>query len=607
MKSAKSRRSIGVKLVLGFGAVIGLAALIVAIALARLSTLAEVVDDIAAKALPRFGLMHAIVDEAAKLTRDSHGVMLARDSAGRTQQMVRFNRTRTHLGELLGKLDELAAASTENERALKSRLHAATSDYLVAVIAFARTIEDRTPRAEREQLTASLELKLATLAEVLQEYSAQELAQMNARNARAQHLRSSGMRELAILAAAVALIAAVFVWWLTRSISRNLRHAVGIANAIAGGKLDNEIVPDDRDEAGEMLGALKLMQANLADSFRDLELRNREAAVVTEISSLLQTAGNLGEAAEILSRTGGSALAPHAGAIYLTASSLNRLDCIAQWGGADFPPVIGWDDCLALRRGRSYGATAAEREVYCTHVSAGLRGQPYLCVPMTAQGTSLGMFHVAFDPSAFHAGRQTAEHLRAQRFADQVALALANIRLRESLRDLSIRDSLTGLFNRRYLEESLEREIAAAKRSGAPLAVFMLDADHFKRFNDQYGHEAGDAVLRALGRTLKGAVRASDLACRFGGEEFTVVLIGADAENARRWGGRLAADLARLEIKHDSQALPRLTLSMGLALYPAHGEDPDTLLQAADLALYEAKRAGRDRLVVAGAAAKADA
>lgn len=598
---------VGVKLAVGFCAVIGLAALILAVALARLSTLAEVVEDIAAKGLPRLELMHAIVDEADKLTRDSHGVMLARDAGGRTQQMVRFNRTRTRLGDLLGRLDELAEAFTEDERAMKSRLHAATSDYLVAVIAVARTTEGGTLRSEREQLTDSLELKLATLIEVMREYTAQELAQMNARNARAQTLRSSAIRELAILAVVVALIAALFAWWLTRSISRNLRHAVGIANAIAGGKFDNEIVPGERDEAGEMLAALKVMQANLADSFRDLELRNRESAVVTEISSLLQTAGNLGEAAEILSRTGGSALAPHAGAIYLTAASLNRLDCIARWGEADFPPVIPWNDCLALRRGRSYGATTAEREVYCTHVSAGLRGQPYLCVPMTAQGTSLGMFHVAFDPSAFPAGRQIAEHLRAQRFADQIALALANIKLRESLRDLSIRDSLTGLFNRRYLEESLEREIAGAKRSGAQLAVFMLDADHFKRFNDQYGHEAGDAVLRALGRTLKGAVRASDLACRFGGEEFTVVLIGADAENAGRWAGRLAADLARLEIKHGNQALPRLTLSMGLAQYPTHGEDPDTLLQAADLALYEAKRAGRDRLVVAGGAAKAGA
>lgn len=607
MTRRRWKRPVGVKLALGFGAVMGLAAVILAVALARMSALNAMIDDVVVKGMPRFELMHAIVDEAHKLTRDSHGVMLAGDPATRVQQMVRFNRTRARLGDLLGRLDELAQAHTENDRAMKSRLHAATSDYLVSVIAFARNIDDKTLRSERELRTASLEIKLATLSEVLEEYQAQELAQMNARSARARDLYSSGIRQLAILASAAALIAAAFVWWLTRSISRSLRRAVGIANSIAAGKLDNEIVPGNRDETGEMLAALKLMQANLADSFGELELRNRESAVVTEIASLLQTAANVGEAAEILSRTGGSALAPHAGAIYLTAPSLNRLDCIAQWGATNFPPVIGWDDCLALRRGRFYGASDPEREVYCNHVSAELRAQPYLCVPMTAQGTSLGMFHAAFHPDAFRAGRQAAEQLRVQRFADQVALALANIKLRESLRDLSIRDSLTGLFNRRYLEESLEREIAGAKRSGAQLAVFMLDADHFKRFNDQFGHEAGDAVLRALGRTLKGAVRASDLACRFGGEEFTVVLIGADAESARKWAGRLAADLARLEIRHGSQALPRLTLSMGLSLYPAHGEDPDTLLQAADLALYEAKRAGRDRLVVAGADAKADA
>lgn len=597
LKNRVLRLRVGVKLALGFGVVMALAGLIIALALDRLATLDAVIGDITAKGLPRFELMHTIVDEAGKLTRDSHGVMLATDSAGRAQQMVRFNRTRARFGELLGRFDELRGDFVGNDDAINSRLQAAISDYLVSIIAFSR-IDDKTQRAERERLAASLELKLATLAEVLQQYQAQEIAHINALSARAHDLYSSGIRTLAMLAAAAAVIAVIFIWWLTRSISRRLRHSVEIANAIATGRFDNEIVSDSRDETGEMLSALDVMQTNLSDSFHSLELRNREAAIVTEISNLLQTARDMREAAEILSRSIVRALAPHAGAIYLTAPSLNRLDCIAQGDGANFAPMIALADCLALRRGRSHGVTDPEHDVYCPHVPADARGQACLCVPMMTQGASLGMLHVTLASHGLRPGNQAAEQLRIQRFADEISLALANIRLRETLRDQSIRDALTGLYNRRYLEESLERELSHAQRAGGPLAVFMLDVDHFKKFNDTHGHEAGDAVLRSLGKTLQQACRASDLACRFGGEEFTVMLPDTLEEGAAQWALRLMQCVRAIDLNHDGRSLGRITISMGLAMFPENGEDVDTLLQAADLALYEAKHAGRNRLVV---------
>ena len=177
-------------------------------------------------------------------------------------------------------------------------------------------------------------------------------------------------------------------------------------------------------------------------------------------------------------------------------------------------------------------------------------------------------------------------------------MAIANLKLRDTLRQQSIRDPLTGLYNRRFLEESLGRELALAQRKGDSLATFMLDVDHFKRFNDSYGHEAGDAVLRTLGRTLKEMARASDIVCRFGGEEFTAILIGARLDGAVEWGNRLMSRVRKLDTKGGGQPLGRITISMGLALYPGHGQDIETLLQAADVALYEAKRSGRDRLVV---------
>lgn len=601
VRTGKIRLRVRDQLALGFGMVIGLAVLIFAVALDRLSTLDAAIEDIAVKGLPRFELMHAIVDEAGKLARDSHGILLAADSAARAQQMIRFDRTRADLGALLGRFDRLLAASGEADDAMKSRLHAAASDYLVAVIGFARTIEDKSPRPEREQLTASVELRLATLVDVMQLYQTQETVRMNTLGAQARGLYQSGIRALIILASGAALVAAVFAWWVIRSVNGNLRHVVGIANAIAAGKLDNEIIQDNRDEFGEMLAALKLMQANLFDSFHALELSNRESLRVTEVSNLLQTARGLREAAEILSRTVVRVLAPHAGAIYLTAPSLNRLDRIAHWGGANFAAAIGLDDCLAMRRGRPYGATDSGRDMYCAHVPAGARGQPCLCVPMTTQGTSLGMLHVTFAPGTVHADGQ---HLRVQRLADQIAMALANIKLHEDLREQSIRDVLTGLFNRRYLEESLEREFARANREGRPLAVFMLDVDHFKRFNDIHGHAAGDAALRSLGRTLEESARAGDIICRFGGEEFIAALPGATPDQAREWAGRLLSRVRGMSVEADGRPLPGVTVSIGLACYPGDGEDVETLLQAADLALYEAKRAGRDRLVAAGAVVK---
>lgn len=187
--------------------------------------------------------------------------------------------------------------------------------------------------------------------------------------------------------------------------------------------------------------------------------------------------------------------------------------------------------------------------------------------------------------------------------AAQIGMALANLRLRDSLREQSIRDVLTGLFNRRYLEESLGRELARAARDGRDgrgLAVFMLDVDHFKKFNDSYGHEAGDAVLRALGQNLRDNGRAGDLPCRFGGEEFTVVLPGATLEAAREWGERLMQRVRRMEVRVGGQVLPGITVSLGLAMFPEHGNDRETLLQAADLALYDAKHSGRDRMAVSG-------
>lgn len=162
-------------------------------------------------------------------------------------------------------------------------------------------------------------------------------------------------------------------------------------------------------------------------------------------------------------------------------------------------------------------------------------------------------------------------------------------------------DPLTGLANRRSLQEFLQREWLRATRRQSSLAVVMIDIDHFKRINDAYGHEAGDVVLTEIAALLKAHVRGSDAACRFGGEEFVLVLPDAGIEGVKRRAEGIREAIARLQIRWRDRLLGRISASLGVALFPDHAADPEALLRASDLALYEAKRAGRDRVVVSRA------
>ncbi len=163
----------------------------------------------------------------------------------------------------------------------------------------------------------------------------------------------------------------------------------------------------------------------------------------------------------------------------------------------------------------------------------------------------------------------------------------------------SVRDPLTGLFNRRYMEETLEREIRRAARANGPVSIIMLDVDHFKHFNDTFGHEAGDIVLRGIGAVLRAQVRAGDIACRYGGEEFTLIMPVASAEVARQRAEHLRAQVKGLVVHRRGVALGQITVSLGVAAFPVHGDTGETVLGEADDALYQAKRAGRDQVVVA--------
>jgi diguanylate cyclase (GGDEF)-like protein len=208
---------------------------------------------------------------------------------------------------------------------------------------------------------------------------------------------------------------------------------------------------------------------------------------------------------------------------------------------------------------------------------------------MVMHGEAVGMLHVR--GAAVGARQQYLESI-----ADRIGLALANIRLHERLESLSVRDPLTGLYNRMYMEESMERELLRAQRSGGSLGVIMLDIDHFKRFNDTFGHEAGDDVLRAIGSFLRQSVRGSDIACRYGGEEFLVILPDSDSKTVLQRAEYLRSVVKSLPAPSGSETHIPVTLSCGLAVFPDDGLSSEAVLRAADMALYRAKEGGRDRV-----------
>jgi diguanylate cyclase (GGDEF)-like protein len=347
--------------------------------------------------------------------------------------------------------------------------------------------------------------------------------------------------------------------------------------------------------------ALRRSNEKLIGWVEELEQRTHEINMLSELGNLLQTCRTADEAYTVLARSLRALFPAQAGSLSAARSSDHLLEVVLAWGPeTGEETVFAPEDCWALRRGRLHYLVDAQDSPRCRHVGQSVPSGA-LCVPLLAQGELLGLLHVrGQDEPLTEAKRQLAVTV-----GEHISLALANLRLRETLRNQSIRDPLTGLFNRRFMEESLEREIRRAQRHRHLVGVILLDVDHFKRINDTYGHDAGDAVLRALAAFLKTSVRSSDVACRYGGEEFLLLLPEAPFEVTQRRAEELRHGVKQLTIRHQGEILPPFSISLGVATYPDHGTAGYDVVAAADAALYRAKAAGRDRAVVAQSSAGA--
>jgi diguanylate cyclase (GGDEF)-like protein/PAS domain S-box-containing protein len=342
----------------------------------------------------------------------------------------------------------------------------------------------------------------------------------------------------------------------------------------------------------------RLRKANeeLSALVDELQKHDREMRLINRMNDLLQACKTQEEAYQVIALTAGELFTGQSGGLAILHDSGQYLETFARWGDEPLlESVFSLEDCWAMRRGQQYEVTDPQASVICRHfVRPPKTG--YLCLPLVVQGETLGLLYLNA-PAGMNHEHPISWKQMVVTVGEGIKLSLSNLKLREIMLEQATHDPLTGLFNRRYLNDTLLRELNHARRHNAQTSIAMLDIDHFKRFNDTFGHEAGDLILRELGRVLHENVRKSDIACRFGGEEFVLVLLDSPLEASRQRLERICTHVKELQIRYGEQLLDMITLSVGLVEATEEDLTADELLRAADEAMYAAKRAGRDRIV----------
>jgi diguanylate cyclase (GGDEF)-like protein len=406
-----------------------------------------------------------------------------------------------------------------------------------------------------------------------------------------------------MLAITALLFLGVLYFVLRRRVSVPLTQITGIVARLARQDYAVE-VPNDRrrDEIGDITTAIQVFRENGLERERlekEREADQRAKDSILQMMHRLQACETRQELAEVVACFAPQTFPALAGRLYVFDDNRNALSLVSTWldpihsTASSFAPTACW----GLRRGRPHISLGAQQDVCCPHVNH--VDAKTLCVPLTAQGDTIGLLYFEERPNL--AGHQEAQRLYLELMSDNIALALANLRLRERLADLAVRDALTGLNNRRSLDETLSRH---TRSSGAVLACIMIDIDYFKHFNDEFGHDAGDAVMQHVAQVMLTTVGDAGGAYRFGGEEFTVILPDASEAAAFDCAERLRNEIAAAPLAHHGRMLGNVTISLGLAVSPNDGP-PATLLSRADAALLRAKSSGRNRTMKASETASA--
>lgn len=345
----------------------------------------------------------------------------------------------------------------------------------------------------------------------------------------------------------------------------------------------------------------KLRKANeeLSTLVSQLQSHSHEMRLVNRMNDLLQTCKAQEEAYRVIALAAAELFPGQSGGLAILHPSGQYLETFARWGDdVLLETVFSLEDCWAMRRGQLHEVVDPRTSILCRHF---LRPPTtgYVCVPLVVQGETLGLFYID-TPAGMNADHLISRGQLVVTVGEGIKLSLSNLKLREIMREQATHDPLTGLFNRRYLNDTLPRELHQAGRHKSPMCIAMIDIDHFKQFNDTYGHEAGDLMLREVGHILNENIRASDIACRYGGEEFVLVLLDSALEAGRRHIEWIRAQVKQLQLRYGEQLLRTMTLSVGIVEAAANDLNTEELLRAADKAMYAAKHAGRDRTVMFG-------
>jgi diguanylate cyclase (GGDEF)-like protein len=365
-----------------------------------------------------------------------------------------------------------------------------------------------------------------------------------------------------------------------------------------------------RKAAQKQLAASHQIVGHLLD---DARRQTAEITQISELGSLLQACASREEVFRLIPERLRRLFPGASGSISLLSASKNRAESVCEWGVCATNQIFTPEQCWALRRGCAHAYPGGKSAVRCSHL---LGEGPSVCIPLIANGEAIGTLSIQNDVSlASISGAEPDTETDAESDvfarrrqlaasgAEYIAVAIANLNLRESLRLQAVRDPLTGLYNRRYMQEFLERELHSARRKRRSLGVMMIDLDHFKRYNDNFGHNAGDQALAAVGEALGRCLRAEDVACRYGGEEFALILPECSLRQATIRAEEIRKHIEDYNARPDQQPVNSLTVSIGVAAFDETTDRVDLLLQFADDALYQAKRAGRNRVVVARPAA----
>jgi diguanylate cyclase (GGDEF)-like protein/PAS domain S-box-containing protein len=351
--------------------------------------------------------------------------------------------------------------------------------------------------------------------------------------------------------------------------------------------------------------ALRESNRRLAQAVREQKNRARELSLLNSMNELLQACHSEADTYRVMAGICRQLFSGDAGFLAMRDEASNRFAAVSTWGD-DALKDIDYDerDCWALRLGKMHAVEDPAGDLSCAH-PIGENTHSCLCLPIPSAEGVIGVLHVLLK---MRPGRKSFEEVKQHQASkliilstmlEHYALSLLNLRLHHTLKNQSIRDPLTGLFNRRYLDESLRREMFRCRRHGASTGIIMIDVDRFKAFNDTYGHEVGDLILKKFASFLQRHTREEDILCRYGGEEFVLLMPDSNLANANRRGEQLC-DLVRNTLRINHRGIThQITISVGVSAFPGSGDTIEAALYAADAALYDAKRQGRDRVVAA--------